>query len=73
MPYGQSEHVDHGLMQTGGPVLAKAARQRFWMNSSNEKGLIGVDVAHTPQESLVQQQRFDTGVSRSQELQKIME
>src|ERR1035438_9727544 len=51
---GFGEHGDHSVVEFAGAVAADALRQRLRMYAGAEEGFIGVDIADTAHEGLVQ-------------------
>jgi len=72
-PNRGGEDVYHGAMQTRGPLLGQFGRNRAGVDARLKQRFIGVDVAHSAHERLVQQERLDTGVAFFQAFKKILE
>ena len=60
-------------MQTRGPLFAQSGRDRARVNASLVESLVRVNVPHTAQKFLIQQQRFDPRLPLLQPRQKIVE
>jgi len=72
-PNRGGENIDHRSVQANGALLAQASRDGARMDARFIQRLIGVNIAHAAQESLIQQQRLDGGASRLQQLPKLVE
>src|SRR5580704_9782372 len=61
------------LMQSRRASLAESRRDRQRMNPRQKQRLVDINVAHARQELLIEQQRLDLGLSRTQSCYEIVE
>src|SRR5580698_10261320 len=67
---GQTEGIDHRLMELRDACSGQSGGVRERMNAGREQNLIDVNIAQPGEERLIQQQRFDARLSFSETRRK---
>lgn len=68
---GEFERLPNRAMQVRGACAADAGGDSARMDARLEEHFVGIDVAETPEESLIQQKRFDTRVPAAQSFDEV--